>query len=85
MSEPLPHRARPVPGRFRALPVLAALTLLGACRTEVPFYEREALSDPVMSFESDPAQVHFVAKTLFSMEGSIGGVGSSGGGGCGCY
>lgn len=69
----------------RALVGLAGLSLLGGCRTEVPFYEREAFADAVMAFESDPAVVHFQAKTIYSMEGSIGGVGTSGGGGCGCY
>ena len=55
------------------------------CLTEVPFYEREAFADAVMRFDSDAARLHFRAKTLYSMEGSIGGVGTSGGGGCGCY
>jgi hypothetical protein len=79
------RRPRPAARPLPALLGLLALPLLGGCRTEVPFYERQAFSDPSMAFESDPAQVHFTAKTLFSMEGSIGGVGTSGGGGCGCY
>ena len=80
------HRRRSALGLHgTVLLALASATTLSGCLSEVPFYEREAFADEVMQFESDPAQLHFKAKTLYSMEGSIGGVGTSGGGGCGCY
>jgi len=64
--------------------LLAPLLSLGACNT-VEFYEMEAFTDPVMTFSDTGAQSHFRQKVLYSMEGSAGGVGSSAGGGCGCY
>ena len=46
---------------------------------------KEAFADPVMEFETDGTEVHFHQKVYYSMEGSAGGIGSSAGGGCGCY
>jgi hypothetical protein len=80
-ERPLILRNRP----WRGLLTLVLPLGLAGCLSEVPFYERRAFADPVMDLGSDPAQVHFLAKTLYSTEGSIGGVGTSGGGGCGCY
>jgi hypothetical protein len=57
----------------------------GACRSPVPFYEKAAFADPVMNMADDPVETHWYAKLYFSLEGSIGGIGTSGGGGCGCY
>ena len=75
----LPSRRLP---RFVAV---LALLPLGACRSNVPFYEKAAFSDPVMNMEEEPMETHWYAKLYFSLEGSIGGIGTSGGGGCGCY
>ncbi len=58
---------------------------LGACRSPVAFYQKAAFADPVMDMADDPLQTHWYAKLYFSLEGSIGGIGTSGGGGCGCY
>lgn len=76
----------PLPSRRRTL-FAAVLTLLplGACRSSVAFYEKAAFSDPVMDMTEDPLETHWYAKLYFSLEGSIGGIGTSGGGGCGCY
>ncbi len=68
--------------------LLAALLIagsLGACRSNVQFYEKAALADPVMDMAEQPLETHWYAKLYFSLEGSIGGIGTSGGGGCGCY
>lgn len=51
----------------------------------MPFYERAAFADPVMNMADEPMETHWYAKVYFSTEGSIGGIGTSGGGGCGCY
>ena len=63
----------------------AALSLVSASCRSVEFYERERLGDTVMSLEENPAQNHFHQKVLYSMEGSAGGIGTTAGGGCGCY
>lgn len=62
----------------------AAVFLLSGCPT-VEFYERRHLSDEVMSLEEDPGETHFYQKVYYSREGSAGGIGTSAGGGCGCY
>jgi hypothetical protein len=65
--------------------LLAAISLsTSACQT-VEFYEKERINDPAMKFDDDPTYTHFMQKTLYSREGSVGGVGTGAGGGCGCY
>lgn len=64
--------------------VLAALLAASGCR-QVEFYERQHLGDPIMEMEPDKAATHNRAKTLYSREGAVGGVGGGAGGGCGCY
>jgi len=65
--------------------LLGALALgLASCNT-VEFYELERLSDRVMQFDEGPAELHFHQKVHYSTEGSAGGIGSTAGGGCGCY
>lgn len=74
------------PTSLRALLVATlGVGALGACRSEVPFYEKAAFADPVMDMAEQPLETHWYAKLYFSLEGSIGGIGTSGGGGCGCY
>jgi hypothetical protein len=51
----------------------------------VAFYEKAAFADPAMDMSEEPLETHWYAKIYFSLEGSIGGIGTSGGGGCGCY
>ena len=69
---------------FYALLLCSSLFLSTACNT-VEFYEMESFTDPALSAQEGPARNHFRQKVLYSMEGSAGGVGSSAGGGCGCY
>jgi len=70
----------------RLLPTLLALVIatLSGCRT-VEFYEMQAFSDPVMTMGRGRAHVHMRQKCLYSTEGAAGGIGTSSGGGCGCY
>ena len=72
--------------RSTALPLAVLTGLLGTsgCRT-LEFYERGPLQDSVMSFDENPMQVHWAQKVQYSREGSVGGVGATAGGGCGCY
>jgi hypothetical protein len=60
--------------------VLGLFAALAGCVTVKP-YEREALSQPGMSFDASSTDMDQHA--LESREGSFGGYGSSGGG-CGC-
>ncbi|MBL4847401.1 MAG: DUF4266 domain-containing protein [Planctomycetes bacterium] len=63
---------------------LVSTPLLGGCQN-VDFTEREHLGDPVLQFGESASETHFHQKVFYSREGSAGGIGSSGGGGCGCY
>lgn len=65
--------------------VLLALASLASCVQTVPFHERRAFADPVMDLSTDPLEAHWFSKIHYSMEGSVGGFSSTGGGGCGCY
>lgn len=56
----------------------------GGC-TSVAFHEKGRLVDDVMAFGEWPSETHFYQKTYYSREGSAGGIGTSAGGGCGCY
>ena len=66
---------------FFAAGLLLATT---ACQT-VEFYEKGTLNEAVMKFDDSPTETHFVQKTAYSREGSVGGIGTGAGGGCGCY
>ncbi len=67
-----------------ALALVLLVPAFGSCRT-VEFYELEGMSDPIMTIEAPGTELHFHQKVYYSMEGSAGGLGSSAGGGCGCY
>lgn len=69
---------------LRRLICLLALSSLCGCQ-EVKFYEKQRLSTALMRFDASPTEVHFFAKNTYSREGSVGGIGASAGGGCGCY
>ena len=56
----------------------------GGCRS-VAVYEKARLQDPLMKYEASAQETHFYQKVYYSREGSVGGMGSSAGGGCGCY
>ena len=64
-------------------PALIGLVLLTSCDS-VKFYEKERLADPIMVFGAPPSEAHFFAKNTYSREGSVGGIGTTAGGGCGC-
>jgi Domain of unknown function (DUF4266) len=51
----------------------------------VKFYEKERLAGSLMAFSESPTEINFLVKNTYSREGSAGGIGSSAGGGCGCY
>jgi len=63
---------------------MLATLFSGGCKS-VAFYEKEDLGSSLMSLDDGGTQAHLQQKTVYSMEGSIGGIGSSAGGGCGCY
>ena len=60
-----------------------AVTVTGC--SSVDFYQKAHFSDPIMTFDPDPTELHVYQKTYYSREGSAGGIGASAGGGCGCY
>jgi len=65
------------------LGLLALLGLGSGCATSVPPYQRELLTDRIMSMDAN-ARLHARRmKTFESREGSTGGVGGAGGG-CAC-
>ena len=68
---------------FLVIFVLVLLLTTG-CET-VEFYQKQHLVNEIMVFGPDPAEVHFAQKVHYSREGSIGGIGTGAGGGCGCY
>jgi hypothetical protein len=66
----------------------AALALLGlsACGNIEPWvkpYERQALADPLMSFDANPVSSAYMDHVFEAREGARGALGG-GGGGCGC-
>ena len=68
--------------RFGLL-ALAAAAAAGGCEA-VPFYEKAALSSPLMAFDESSPDNHAMQKVFYSREASTGGIGSKAGGGCGC-
>jgi uncharacterized protein DUF4266 len=64
---------------------LAALVLAGCGNIEpwVKPYERQALADPIMSFDANPVSTAYLDHVFDAREGARGANGSSGGG-CGC-
>ncbi len=77
---------RPSKARRFVLTLIAAAPLLGmqSCDS-VKFYEKQLLADPIMEFGDSATESHFISKSIYSREASVGGIGSSAGGGCGCY
>ncbi len=77
---------QPSPLRRTAFAILTVPILLlgGACNT-VEFHQKGALADPTMQFTESAAQLHWQGKIQYSDEGAAGGIGTSAGGGCGCY
>lgn len=72
------------PTRATWMILLLGSLAAGSCNT-VEFYEMEHFGDSVMNLDDGPAEAHFHQKIYYSMEGSAGGIGTTAGGGCGCY
>jgi hypothetical protein len=65
------------------LGLLALLAPATGCSSAVRAYQRERLTDRIMSFQADAKATARRMKTLESREGSTGGSGGAGGG-CAC-
>ena len=66
--------------------LLAAAIGLSACGNIEPWvkpYERQALADPIMSFDANPVSTAYLDHVFDAREGARGANGSAGGG-CGC-
>jgi hypothetical protein len=63
--------------------LLALLALASGCSSAVAAYQRERLTDRIMSFQADARRDARLMKTFESREGSTGGTGGAGGG-CAC-
>jgi hypothetical protein len=76
---------RPVAAAKIAAAFCVALVLSGCGNIEpwVKPYEREALADPIMSFDSNPVSTSYTHHVFEAREGARGALGSAGGG-CGC-
>jgi len=68
----------------RHLLVALAVAFGAGCNT-VEFYAMRAFSDPAMALDVGATKTHWYQKVYYSTEGSAGGIGTSAGGGCGCY
>ena len=67
---------------LRPLALAAALAALSGC-AHVQAYQRERLTDRIMSFKADAKKDARLTKSLEAREGSTGGNGGAGGG-CAC-
>ena len=65
------------------LATAVALTGCGNIEPWVKPYERQALADPIMSFDPNPVSTAYLDHVFDAREGARGANGSSGGG-CGC-
>jgi len=81
---PMNRIQRPLRAPWRAILLALSVALSASCRT-VEFYEKAAFSDPAMTHADSAAQAHWRQKVQYSDEGAAGGIGTSAGGGCGCY
>ena len=67
----------------KLLGLLSILILASGCTPWVKPYERDKLSDPIMSFESHPASTRYINHVYEAREAARGAEGGAGGG-CGC-
>lgn len=78
----IPNAARLV----RAALFASLIFGLSACGNIEPWvkpYERQALADPIMSFDANPVSSAYIDHVYEAREGARGALGGSGGG-CGC-
>lgn len=76
----------PWPVARAGIAAIAAMLALSACGNIEPWvkpYEREALADPIMSFDSNPISTSYTHHVFEAREGARGALGGAGGG-CGC-
>lgn len=76
----------PWPVARRTSALAATFILLAGCGNIEPWvkpYEREALADPIMSFDPNPVSTNYIHHVYEAREGARGALGGSGGG-CGC-
>jgi hypothetical protein len=92
LSDPLfwPEPSAQSPAPYRATAKIAfaicCAVALSACGNIEPWvkpYEREALADPIMSFDANPVSTSYTHHVFEAREGARGALGSAGGG-CGC-
>ena len=70
----------------RGLALAAVALALSGCGNIEPWvkpYERQALADPIMSFDPNPVSTAYIDHVFDAREGARGARGSAGGG-CGC-
>jgi hypothetical protein len=70
----------------RGLALAAVALALSGCGNIEPWvkpYERQALADPIMSFDANPVSTAYIDHVFDAREGARGARGSAGGG-CGC-
>jgi hypothetical protein len=85
-ADSFPEVRGPWPAARKASTLAVALLLLTGCAHIEPWvkpYEREALADPIMSFDPHPISTHYIHHVYEAREGARGALGGSGGG-CGC-
>ena len=70
-------------GILAAIAAAAALSGCGNIEPWVKPYERQALADPIMSFDPNPVSTAYTHHVYEAREGARGALGGSGGG-CGC-
>lgn len=70
---------------FRHALFAGALAAFGAGCNTVEYYDMRAFADRTMDLEDGATETHAYQKIYYSIEGSAGGIGTSAGGGCGCY
>jgi len=83
MTRPRNGMHRPTARLATACALLALLALASGCSSAVRAYQREKLTDRIMSFSADAKLDARRMKTFESREGSTGGTGGTGGG-CAC-
>ena len=84
---PVPRAQSPVSlNAARVAFALGCALSLSACGNIEPWvkpYEREAIADPIMSFDANPVSTSYTHHVFEAREGARGALGSAGGG-CGC-
>jgi len=78
-----PERNQRRAARVALLVLAFGLSACGNIEPWVKPYERQALADPIMSFDPNPVSSSYLDHVFEAREGARGALGSAGGG-CGC-